>query len=225
MVTDFLATTLVVLATGFGVAFTYFGYSFVTRLTSLVGGLGGALIGSFVARMLVAPAVGVASPDLLLVSLVGAIVGSLIGGQVARATQRFAIVALCFAVSSMVTYSMLGHPEILHSIFLPSFGSGAVDPLVGSVVVGGIVSVLVWQFYLPFVTVMTSLLGASILQQLARDWSGWLPVFHSDVWTTLGTNHVFWLFLVGTGIVYQYRRYRGRKSRLRIVRPIRRRLS
>ncbi|WP_266077121.1 hypothetical protein [Haladaptatus caseinilyticus] len=225
MVTDLLATTLVVLATGVGVAFTYFGYSFVTRLTSLVGGLGGALAGSFVARTLVAPPVGVASPDVMLVSLVGAIVGSLIGSQVARATQQFAIVALCFALASAVTYSMLGHPSILHSISLPSFGSGIVDPLIGSVVVGGITGVLVWQFYLPFLTVVTSLLGASILQQIVRHWSGLLPVFHSEMWTSLGTSHVLWFLLVGTGIVSQYRRYRHRKSVLRIVRPIRRRLS
>ncbi|MFB9804079.1 hypothetical protein ACFFQF_00625 [Haladaptatus pallidirubidus] len=41
---DFITTTAMVLALGFGVAFTYFGYAFVTQLTSLVGALGGALL-------------------------------------------------------------------------------------------------------------------------------------------------------------------------------------
>lgn len=222
MVADFLTTIVVVLAIGFGVSVTYFGYSFVTRLTSLVGGLGGALLGSFVARTLVAPTVGIASPDLILVSLVGAIVGSLVGSRIARSTQRFAVVGLCFAGSSTVAYSMLGKPM---SPVLPSFGSGLVDPLVGSVIVGGIVGVLVWQFYLPFLAAATSLLGATVLQRLVHHWSDLLPVFQSDVWTTLGTNHVFWLLLVGTGVVYQYRRYRRRKSKDRISHLARRRLS
>ncbi|WP_458205081.1 hypothetical protein [Haladaptatus sp. NG-SE-30] len=212
MVVDSLTTVVVILAMGLGVAFTYFGYSVVTRLTSLVGGLGGALLGSFAGRTLVAPTVGFASPNVLLASLVGALVGSLVGSRIAHSTQRFAIVALSFAVSSAVAYSVVGHTDLLHLMPSLSPGSGALTPVVGSVVVGGIVGILVWQFYLPFLAVGTSLLGASILQRLVRHWSGSFPVFQSDVWASLGTNPVVWLLLVGTGIVYQYRRYRRTKS-------------
>ncbi len=222
---DFITTTAMVLALGFGVAFTYFGYAFVTQLTSLVGALGGALLGSALARTVVAPAVGVTSPNLLLVSLVGAIVGSIVGSSIARSTQRLAIVALCFALSSSVAYSMFGNPNFLDPVSVPSFGSGLGSPFFASIIVGGVVGVLVWQFYLPFLAAVTSLLGASILQQFVHHWSDLLPVFQSDVWATLGTNHVLWLLLVGTGVVYQYRRYRRRKSSRNRVRRIHRRLN
>ncbi|WP_458188241.1 hypothetical protein [Haladaptatus sp. NG-WS-4] len=225
MVVDSLTTAVAVLATGLGLAFTYFGYSVVTRLTSLIGGLGGALLGSFVGRTLVAPAAGISAPDVILISLVGALVGSLVGSRIAHSTQRFAIVALSFAVSSAVAYSMLGNTDLLHSVSSLSLGSGALTPVFGSVVVGGIVGILVWQFYLPFLAVGTSFLGASILQRLVRHWSGLLPVFQSDVWTSLGTNPAVWLLLVGSGIVYQYRRYRRSKSRSRLSRLHRRRLG
>ncbi|MFB9804078.1 hypothetical protein ACFFQF_00620 [Haladaptatus pallidirubidus] len=147
------------------------------------------------------------------------------GGRLARSAQRLAIVALCFVGTSTIAYSMFGRSNLFDPLSLPSIGSGVVDPFFGSIIVGGIVSVLVWQFYLPFLAVVTSLLGASILQQFVRHWSDLLPVFQSDVWATLGTNHVLWVLLVGTGIVYQYRRYRRRKASRRLLKPIHRRLS
>ncbi|WP_227354495.1 hypothetical protein [Haladaptatus salinisoli] len=211
MVADFPTAAVVVLALGLGLAFTCFGYSFVTRLTSLVGGLAGALLGSFVAQTLVAPAVGVASPDLLLVSLVGALVGSIAGSRVAYSAQRPAIVALCVLLSSSVVYSLLASPDRPGAI--PVSALGSISPVVESALVGGAVGILVWQFYLPFLTVVTSLFGASVLQHLAIHWSSFLPILRSDVWETLGTSYALWLLIVGFGIAVQYRRYRRRRSR------------
>ena len=206
MVPDPITILFVALAVGVGLAFTYFGYSFVTQLTSLVGGLGGALFGSFVARTL-APSVGVAPTNLLLVSLLGALVGGLIGSRVAHSTQRVAIVGMSVLATASVVYSAGG----LGTLPLPTL-DGAVGPVVGSILAAGVVGVLVWKFYIPFLAVVTSLLGATILQRLAIHWSDVLPVFHADVWTTLGTNHLLWLLVVGSGILIQYRRYRPVKS-------------
>ncbi|EFW92404.1 hypothetical protein ZOD2009_08853 [Haladaptatus paucihalophilus DX253] len=215
MVPDFFTATVVALAVGVGLAFTYFGYSFVTQLTSLVGGLGGALFGSFAARTL-APALGIASPNLLLVSLVGALLGGLIGSRVAHSAQRFAIVGGSALAAASAAYASFGSGGV-ETIALPML-DGAADPLVGSLLVGGVTGILVWRFYLPFLTVVTSLLGATILQQLARQWGNVLPVFQADVWAMLGTNEVFWLLLVGSGVLIQYRRHRRLKSHVRLRR-------
>ncbi|WP_231183350.1 hypothetical protein [Haladaptatus sp. DYF46] len=211
MVPDPFTTAVVVFAVGIGLAFTYFGYSFVTQLTSLVGGLGGALFGSFAARTL-APSFGIASPDLLVVSLVGVLIGGFIGSRIAYSAQRFVIIGVTVITAASVAYSSFGSGG-MESIAIPML-NGAVDPVVGSLAAAAVVGILVWRFYLPFLTIVTSLFGATILQRLARQWGTVLPVFHADVWTTLGTNEVLWLILVGSGIVIQYRRYRRTKSRV-----------
>ncbi len=219
MVLDSFTTLAVALAVVVGLAFTYFGYSFVTQLTSLVGGLGGALFGSFAARTL-APGFGIAPHDMLLVSLVGVLVGGYIGSRLARSAQRFAIVGVCVIAAASVAYSSFSGGGELGGLSVPLL-TGAVDPVVGSLFVAAVVGILVWQFYLPFLTVVTSLLGATILQELARQWGDILPVFHANVWSTLGSNEVLWLLLVGSGILIQYRRYRkvGSYRRLRRLSP------
>ncbi|RBI60523.1 hypothetical protein DMJ13_18940 [halophilic archaeon] len=216
MVLDPFTILFVVLAVGVGLAFTYFGYSFVTQLTSLVGGLGGALFGSFVARTL-APSFGVAPPNLLLVSLLGALIGGLIGSRVAHSTQRVAIVGMSVLATAEVVYS----GGDLGTLSIPTL-DGAVGPVVGSILAAGVVGILVWKFYILFLVVVTSLLGATILQRLAIHWSDVLPVFHADVWMTIGTNHLLWLLIVGSGILIQYRRHRQVKSyaSLRRLSPI-----
>ncbi len=221
MVPDFFTTVAVMLAIVVGLAFTYFGYSFVTQLTSLVGGLGGALFGSFAARTL-APGFGVPPHNLLLVSLVGVLIGGFIGSRLARSAQRFAIVGVCVVAAASVAYTSLGSGGGPGAVSIPIL-TGIVSPVVGSIIVAGVVGVLVWQFYLPFLTVVTSLLGATILQQLARHWGDILPVFQANVWTTLGSSELLWLLLVGSGILIQYRRYCRVKSfrRLRRLSPAR----
>ena len=221
MVPHSFTTIAVVLAIVVGLAFTYFGYSFVTQLTSLVGGLAGALFGSFTARIL-APGFGVPAHDLLLVSLLGIFIGGYFGSLLARTAQRFAIVGVCIVAAAVVTYSSLSLGNGPGAVSIPML-TGIVSPLVGSILVAGVVGILVWQFYLPFLTVVTSLLGATILQQLARHWGNILPVFQAHVWTTLGSNKILWLLFVGSGILIQYRRYHRVKSyrRLRRLSPSR----
>ncbi len=210
MVTDPLTTIVVILAIGIGVTFTYFGYSFVTRLTSLFGGLGGALAGSFVAQHFLPSTFGTtAAFDLVLISFGGAIVGGIVGSYVARSLQRVAIIVACFTISSSIFYWLLTHSEQFGSIPGLSLFTNPFPPLAASVLFGGFVGLLVWKFYFLFLVGATSLVGASLLQQFALHWSTQLPVFQGDTWTTLGTNFVFLLLLIGSGIVVQYRRYRS----------------
>lgn len=210
MVPDLLTTSIVVLAIGIGVFFTYFGYSFVTRLTSLFGGLGGALIGSFAARLFISSTFGAAAPfELILVSLTGAFFGGIIGSYVARSLQQVATIATCFVISSSLLYWVLTHPDQLGMILSQSLLPNSVSPAVIAMLFGGVVSIFIWKFYFLFLVSATSLVGASLLQQFALHWSTLLPIFQSETWTTLGTNVLLWLLLIGSGIVVQYRRYRG----------------
>ncbi|WP_227376349.1 hypothetical protein [Haladaptatus halobius] len=210
MVTDLLTTSIVVLAIGIGVAFTYFGYSFVTRFTSLLGGLGGALVGSFAARLFISFTFGTPSAlDLLLVSFGGAIVGGIVGSYVALSLQRVAIIGTSFIISSSLLYWLMTHPKQTGTIPSLSLISESFHPLITSILFGGLVSILVWKFYFLFLAGATSLLGASLLQQFALHWSTLLPIFQDNTWTTLGTSQVLWLLLLGSGIIVQYRRYRG----------------
>lgn len=218
MVPAFPTTGVIALATGVGILFTYFGYSFVTRLTSLFGGLGGALAGSVTARLLFpSPVVTAANFDIGLVSLCGALVGGLVGSYMARSLQQVAIAASCFVFGSLFLYWGLTHPEQARAISGIAPILDVASPVTFAVLFGGTVGLLVWKYYFLFTVGITSLLGASLLHQLLRQWSALLPLFHTETWTMLGTNPVLWLVLAGTGIFVQYRRYRNLRPR-RILR-------
>ncbi len=217
MVPNSLTIALAVLTLGIGLGFTYFGYTAVTRLTSLVGGLGGAFLGSLVARQFVAPAFATGSQNLLVLSLVGVVVGGLFGSWFGRSVQRLAIATLSVAVSGALVYSAVSSPGVGTTLG-SSLGLGSVNPLIASLVASVVVGILVWQFYLPFLGVVTSLFGAAVLQFAARTWANALPVLHPDLWATLGTNHLVWILLVGSGVALQYRRYRAARSRVSLWR-------
>jgi len=221
-------TGLAVLTIGLGLALLYFGYSVVTQFTSLVGGLVGALVGGAAAQTLAGPVLAAGPLGLLLVAVVGAVLGAILGSWLARAAQRFAVVAGCALAVWTLAYATLSAGELTVPALTKTGGwwtvptlaaasGGWTVPLVGSLLVGAVGAVLAWRFYLPFLGVVTSALGAGALQWGVRHWSGLLPVLRPETWTFLGANAVVWMLLAGSGAAVQYRRYRAVRSRARLA--------